>query len=34
MMDQFVVWSLHGVTYLCLKNGDDPFVERIKRLEQ
>lgn len=33
MMDQFVVWSLRGVTYLCLRS--DPtscFVDTIKRL--
>ena len=32
-MDQFIVWTLHGVRYLCLRS--DPgscFVERIKRL--
>lgn len=36
MMDQFVVWSMHGVTYLCLRDLSNPenyfWLERIKRL--
>ncbi len=33
MMDQFVIWQLRGVVYLCLRNDSDPyFLERIKRL--
>lgn len=33
MMDQFVVWSLKGVTYLCLRNvGDWYMLEKIKRI--
>jgi len=31
MMDQFVVWSLKGVSYLCLK-VDGSWLETIKRL--
>lgn len=33
MMDQFVVWELRGVRYLCLRT--DPasaFLETLKRL--
>lgn len=33
MMDQFIVWELRGVRYLCFKS--DPhscMVDRIKRL--
>ena len=32
MMDQFIIWELRGVKYLCLKVDDSVFVERIKRL--
>ena len=32
MMDQFIVWELRCVRYLCLRNDDSAFVERIKRL--
>lgn len=32
MMDQFVVWSLRGVSYLCLRTDNSAFVTRIKRL--
>lgn len=33
MMDQFIVWSMHGVRYLCLRTDpESSFLERIKRL--
>ena len=32
MMTQFVVWSLHGVSYLCLRVDDSCFVQTIRRL--
>jgi len=32
MMEQFVVWELHGVRYLCLRIDDSAFVENIRRL--
>ena len=33
MMDQFVVWQMHGVRYLCLRRDpDDAHDESIKRL--
>lgn len=33
MMDQFVVWSLRGVTYLCLRNdSSSAFLETIRRI--
>lgn len=33
MMDQFIVWSMQGVRYLCLRTDpESSFVDRIKRL--
>ena len=33
MMDQFVIWSLHGVRYLCLRtNPASTFVQTLKRI--
>lgn len=35
MMDQFVVWELRGVKFLCLRRPEPEFyhfLERIKRL--
>lgn len=33
MMDQFVIWQLQGVRYLCLRNPNDYYMlERIKRM--
>lgn len=32
MMDQFVVWELRGVKYLCIRTEFPGFVDTIKRL--
>ncbi len=33
MMDQFVIWQLRGVRYLCLRTDpSSAFVDRLKRL--
>lgn len=32
MMDQFIVWRMRGVIYLCIRKDDSGFVESIKRL--
>ena len=32
MMDQFIIWNMYGVKYLCLRVGDSSFVESIKRI--
>lgn len=34
MMDQFVIWELRGVRYLCLRVDDSCFLQQIKRLGQ
>ena len=33
MMNQFVVWSLRGVSYICLRDDNDPyFLVRLARV--
>ncbi|WCD44250.1 hypothetical protein Lumi_111 [Xylophilus phage Lumi] len=32
MMDQFIVWRLRGVAYLCLRSDDSGFVQTLARL--
>lgn len=34
MMDQFVVWHLRGVKYLCYAADSSGFVQTIKRLDK
>jgi hypothetical protein len=31
-MSQFVIWHLHGVRYLCVRNDDSYWLRQIKRL--
>ena len=32
MMNQFVIWELRGVSYLCLRVDDSSFLQTIRRL--